>query len=811
MKTFSLPPLHGVGVAVVAFVVKGVDDMAQKKTIEEEEILLPQHMPVLVLRGLVLFPDMVLHFDVAREKSVLALNHAMSEGRKIFLVAQKDISVDEPEMKDLYTVGVVAEIKQVIRAKDESLRVVVDGKERAKLVSMTEEEAFFMGYIEPMPLQQKNKKKELSVALLRTVKDLFEEYSQMVPQMPRELVKAIMVTRNYKEICEPIIRNIPLKYEDKQEILEESDILKRLEMLVVILNRENEILSIENDIHERVKDQIDKHQREYYLREQIKAINSELPDGEGSASEIENYRERLIKLEMGIQSTTKLLKEIDRLEKMPYNSQEASVIRSYLDTIMELPWNVYTKDKIDIQKARTFLDKEHFGLVKVKERIIESLAVRKLAPDIKGQIICLVGPPGVGKTSIVRSIAQSMGRNYVRLSLGGVRDESDIRGHRRTYIASMPGRIINAVKQAGSSNPLMLLDEIDKLGNDFRGDPSSALLEVLDGEQNNTFRDHYLEIPYDLSNVFFIATANNLQGIPRPLLDRMEIIQLGSYTREEKFNIAKKHLVPKQLKRHGITGRQLQIDSNALYDIVDFYTKEAGVRTLERLIATIARKRAVQLVGNETGCKALVNTKGLEKYLGPHKFKNDDICVEDQIGVVNGLAWTSVGGEMLQVEVAIMEGSGKNRSTGSLGDVMKESIQAATTYIRGVAGNYGIDITFYKTKDIHIHFPEGAVPKDGPSAGIATCTALVSALSGIPVRHDIAMTGEITLRGRVLPIGGLREKTMAAYKYGMKTVIIPKANIADLEEVEQIVKDNITFIPAEDIETVLKHALVTDK
>ncbi len=786
--------------------------MARQKTVEIEEIAFYEGMPVLVLRGLVLFPDMILHFEVAREKSVKALMEAMDNDMQIFIVAQKDVRVDDPQPKDIYKIGVIAEVKQMVKTSDGASRVVVEGKKRGRIDRIVASSPCYMADVTAMPLKQTKYDREMADALLRTVKDLFEEYCQMVPQMPRDFVRLIMLTRDYRKICEPIIKNIPLKYEDKQAILEESNHLKRMEMLILMLERENEILSLEHDIQERVREQIDKNHREYYLREQLKVISNELNDGDNTPNDISVYRSKVYKLGLDAKSTDKLMKEVDRLERMPYNSQEASVIRGYLDTIFDLPWNDYTKDKIDILKARKLLDKEHYGLAKVKDRIIESLAVRKLAPDIKGQIICLLGPPGVGKTSIARSIADAMGRKYVRLSLGGVRDESDIRGHRRTYVASMPGRIITSLKQAGSSNPLMLLDEIDKLGNDFRGDPSSALLEVLDGEQNHSFRDHFIEVPYDLSNVFFIATANNRETIPAPLLDRMEIINLGSYTREEKFNIAKRHLLTKQLKRNGIDPKSVKITNDALHDIVDYYTKEAGVRTLERHIATIARKMAVKVVSTDVEKleKITVNSANLEEYLGPRKFKNDDIQLKDQVGVTNGLAWTSVGGEMLQVEVAVMEGSGKNRSTGSLGDVMKESVEAAITYIRGVSGKYGIDDTFYKNKDIHIHFPEGAVPKDGPSAGITTCTALISALSGMPVRHDIAMTGEITLRGRVLPIGGLREKTMAAYKNGMKKVIIPKANVPDLEEVEPIVKEHIEFIPAETIDTVLEHALVQE-
>lgn len=769
---------------------------------------LPAVMPILALRGLVLFPNMVLHFDVAREKSVQALSEAMSGNRTILLVTQRDVRVDEPAAKDLYKVGVVAEVRQIVRAQGESLRVVVEGKYRGKLIDMVEEAPFYKGLVEEYPLRAKIADHSLCDALMRTVKDLFDEYCTLIPKMPKDFTMGVMVSEDPIYVSEFIAGNVQFRYEDKQAVLEESSAVKRLEIIAHILEQENEILSLEMDIHEKVRDQLDRNQKEYYLREQLKAISSELGEGENGLDDADGYRKRIIKLRLTEKSEKKLMGEVDRIARMSPASQESAVIRSYLDSVLDLPWNKYTKDKIDIEKAAKLLDSQHYGLKKVKERILETLAVRMLSPDIKGQVICLLGPPGVGKTSIARSIAEAMGRKYVRMSLGGVRDESDIRGHRKTYIAAMPGRIINAMKQAESSNPLMLLDEIDKLGNDFRGDPSSALLEVLDGEQNNSFRDHFIEIPFDLSKVFFIATANSRETIPAPLLDRMEIIEIGSYTREEKFNIAKKHLLTKQLKRHGITTTKLSIADSALYDIIDYYTREAGVRGVERSIAALCRKSAVKLVSKNPPKKLAITGKQLEEYLGPRKYKDDELARQDQAGVANGLAWTSVGGEMLQVEAAVMEGTGKNQFTGSLGDVMKESVAAAITYIRGVAGQYSIEPTFYKDKDIHIHFPEGAVPKDGPSAGITTCTALISALSGIPVRHDVAMTGEITLRGRVLPIGGLREKTMAAYKHGMKTVIIPHDNLPDLSEVEQVVKDNIKFVPVQYMGEVLETALL---
>ncbi|MBR5559248.1 MAG: endopeptidase La [Oscillospiraceae bacterium] len=771
----------------------------------------PQKIPLLALRGLVLFPNMVLHFDVGRQKSMLALNDVMSKNRKILLVAQRDVRDDEPTAKQLYTVGVVAEVRQIVKSTGSSLRVLVEGLYRARVLNVYQEEPFFKAEIDELPMARPRiLRSAMTDALMRTVKDLFEEYCYLSPKMPQDMVTNVLMSDDPIYIAEYIAGNISLPVPDKQKILELSSPMRRLEYLAQLLESENEILSLEQDIHDQVREQIDKNQREYYLREQIKVISAELGDSDNPYEEIEKYTTAIMKLGLPEADSQTLVKEAERLGKMPSNSHEAGVVRGYLDTVLALPWNKYTKDKIDIAKARKLLDKEHYGMKRVKERVLEILAVRKLAPDLKGQIICLVGPPGVGKTSIARSIAQTMNRKYARMSLGGVRDESDIRGHRKTYIGAMPGRIINAIKQSGSANPLLLLDEIDKLGSDFRGDPSSALLEVLDSEQNFAFRDHFIEIPFDLSNVLFIATANDLGGIPGPLADRMEIIELSSYTREEKFQIAKRHLLPKQLERNGLKSSMLKISDSALYAIIDGYTREAGVRTLERTISSVCRKAARRIVEDNVA-KVSVTGKNLTEFLGPVKFHDDPFAKDDQVGVANGLAWTAVGGEMLQVEVAVMEGSGKNQFTGSLGDVMKESVSAAITWIRGHADRYGIDPDFYKNKDIHIHFPEGAVPKDGPSAGITTATAIVSALSGTPIRHDVAMTGEITLRGRVLPIGGLREKSMAAYKNGMKTVLIPEGNKPDLAELDPVVLENIEFVPVSKVEKVLELALVPKK
>lgn len=776
------------------------------ETEDSPKTLEPVKMPMLVLRGLVLFPEMVLHFDVGREKSILALNQVMSSNRQIFLVAQKDIRDDEPKADSIYKIGVVAQVKQIIKSQSGTWRVLVEGLYRAKMQEIVSEDPYFEAILTPFPLKPLRKKTAMCDALMRTVKDLFEEYCYLTPRMPKELVVNALVSDDPVHLAEYIAENMQMETADKQTILSQSDPLKRLELLAHLLESENDILSLEQDIQEKVRGQIDKNQREYYLREQMKAISGELGE-EDPQEETGEYYAKIEKLKLEKEVAEKLFKEVDRLGKLPYNSNEAGVIRSYLDTVLELPWNKRTTDKIDIKKAQSLLDKEHFGLKKVKERILELLAVRKLAPDIKGQIICLAGPPGVGKTSIANSIAKSLGRKYVRISLGGVRDESDIRGHRKTYIGSMPGRIITAMKQAGTANPLMLLDEVDKLGNDFRGDPSSALLEVLDSEQNHAFRDHYIEVPFDLSDVLFIATANNLDTIPGPLRDRMEIIELTSYTREEKFHIAKEHLLPKQLKRNGLTASKSKITEDALYALIDNYTREAGVRSLERAIASLLRKAAKKIVAGESK-KVQIDDNNIVDFLGPRKFKPELIQANDEIGMVNGLAWTSVGGEMLQVEIAILEGSGKLELTGSLGDVMKESARAAVSYIRAHWEQYGIERDFHKTKDIHIHVPEGAVPKDGPSAGVTITTALVSALSQIPVHREVAMTGEITLRGRVLPIGGLKEKTMAAYRAGIKTVVIPKENEPDISEIDPEVREALHFVPAERIDTVLDTALI---
>lgn len=765
-------------------------------------------MPMVALRGLVLFPKMVLHFDIGRPKSVLALNAAMSTNRQIFLVAQQDIREDDPDMDALYEVGVVGEVKQIIKLPDSGFRVMVEGLYRAKLIDVAEYTPYRRVEVKKHPIRGASKlDPELVEAGIRVVKELFQQYVELSPKMPREIVEGGLLSEDPQYLTEFVAGNLPLPVEDKQEILEESNLLERLQKLAVILDNENNILGYERDLYEKVKSQMDKNQREYFLREQLKVVSNELGDGESLAEEVESYLKRIEQLPLADEHKQKLAKEANRLAKMPSNSQEAGVIRGYLDACLELPWDKSTQERVDVAAARKQLNKDHYGMDKVKERILEFIAVRKLAPDIKGQIICLVGPPGVGKTSIATSIAKALNRNYVRMSLGGVRDEAEIRGHRKTYVGSMPGRIMASMKQAGSKNPLMLLDEIDKLGSDYKGDPAAALLEVLDSEQNHSFRDHFLELPFDLSDVMFIATANNRDTIPAPLLDRMELIELSSYTRQEKYQIAKKHLIPKQLKRHGLTAKTAKIDDSAVFALVDFYTREAGVRSLEREISSLCRKIAKKLA-EEGAPKATVNAKNIGEYLGAKRYRPDELLENDEIGVTNGLAWTSVGGEMLQVEVAVLEGSGKIELTGSLGDVMKESAHAAVSYLRSNGAQYGVDPAFYKTKDLHIHVPEGAVPKDGPSAGITICTALVSALTDTPVRRDVAMTGEITLRGRVLPIGGLKEKTMAAYRAGVKTIVIPKDNAHNLEEVDPVVKDAIEFVTADHIKAVLDTALI---
>ena len=766
------------------------------------------HLPTIALRGLVVFPNNVVHFEVGRAKSVSAVEWAINNNSNVFLVTQKDMATDEPALADLHPYGVVAEVKQVLRVSDDLVKVLVEGKYRAKLLELKQSEQFLISTIRPAPVRGLKSNTTVEVeALVRSLKNVFDEYISLNPRLAKDVVFTVVSNDNPAFLSEYIPANLLFKYEDKQAIMNENTLVGRLEKLLGLLQRECEIMRIEKEIQDKVNESMDKNQRDYYLHEQLHVISDELGEGEDTHAEADEYRTRLEALPLSEEARSKLLKECDRLAKMQGSNQEATVIRTYLDTCLDLPWGKCTEDNLDIRRAAQVLDKEHYGLKKVKDRILEILSVRKLAPDVKGQIICLVGPPGVGKTSIAHSIAECLGRKYVRMSLGGVRDEAEIRGHRRTYIGAMPGKIINAMITAKSQNPLILLDEIDKLANDFRGDPASALLEALDPAQNSTFKDHFLDIPYDLSQVLFITTANDMGTIPGPLLDRMEVIELPSYTRVEKYNIARKHLLPKQLKNCGLEGR-VTVTQSALYELIDGYTREAGVRGLERQITEVLRKCARKIADGEAE-KIHVSGTMLEELLGPRRNKPDFLNRTQAVGIANGLAWTSIGGEMLPIEVQVMEnGSGKIQLTGSLGDVMKESAQLAITYTRVHAAEYGIDPEKLKNCDLHIHAPEGAIPKDGPSAGVTLTTALVSCLSGMPVRGDIAMTGEITLHGNVLAIGGLKEKSMAAYREGMKTVLIPKANEADLYEVDEEVKKAIRFVPVTELSQVLHAALI---
>lgn len=759
-------------------------------------------LPVLPLRGLVIFPKTLLNFDVVRKKSVAAIKDAMRGNQLIFISAQKDASTKNPTADDLYSMGVVAKIVQVLKQPDDVTRIVVEGIARAVVENIEDNGKFLTAEIKTLSDPDLNKDDAQSTALIRSIKEAFEKYIQLVPKMPPDVIFKIAMCKSGGELCDYITNNIILDYQVKQQVLDCEDSTSRLKTLYAILTDEIEVITIQSEICDKAKSNIDENQRKYFLREQLNVIEEELGEEESPIDEAETYADQIEELHLNESIELELIKECKKMAKMPYGSQEASVIRSYLDTILELPWNKFTKDSLDLKKIRATLEKNHYGLTKVKKRIIEQLAIKSLNPDAKGQILCLVGPPGVGKTSIAQSIASAINRKSARIALGGVKDEAEIRGHRKTYLGSMPGRIIKAMIQAQSSNPVLILDEIDKLSNDYKGDPTSALLEVLDSEQNNKFCDHYIEVPFDLSKVLFITTANDLGSIPSPLRDRMEIIELDSYTREEKFNIAKKHLIPKQYKESGVNSKIVKFSKAGIYSIIDYYTNEAGVRTLERTIASVLRKCVVKYLDDEFN-SITVSQKNIEEFLGPKKYLEEKLSKKDEIGVVNGLAWTAVGGTLLPIEVAIMQGTGKIELTGSLGDVMKESAKTAISYIRSKADFLGVDSDFYKNFDLHIHAPEGAVPKDGPSAGITMATAVYSALASRPVKHDIAMTGEITLRGKVLPIGGLKEKSMAAYKMGVKTVIIPKENYRDISEFDDIIKDNINFIPVENIEQVI--------
>ncbi|EJO5348418.1 endopeptidase La [Clostridium botulinum] len=765
-------------------------------------------LPLIPLRGIIIFPYMILHFDVGREKSILALEEAMENGQKIFLSAQKEAETEDPIVEDIYDVGTICEIKQILKLPGDTVRVLVEGKTRGRIVNYLEEDPFLKVEIESIEDNKYEEDKEVD-ALIRLVKTNFDEYIKLLGNSSSDLIVGIEDLQEPGRIADVIGSYININQEEKQELIGIVDSKERLEKILIILNQEIEILKVERKIGIKVKNKIDKVQKEYYLKEQLKAIQEELGEEEEDKKEIKLYKDKINKAKLPKEVKEKAIYELDRLKNSGNFSAEGGVIRSYLDWILSLPWNKNTKDNLDIKEAREILDKEHYGLKDVKSRIIEYLAVRKVSKTLKGPILCLVGPPGVGKTSIAKSIAHSLNRNFVRMSLGGVRDEAEIRGHRKTYVGAIPGRIIYGMKQAKSKNPLFLLDEIDKMSNDFRGDPADALLEVLDSEQNATFRDHYLELDFDLSKVLFITTANTLSTIPGPLLDRMEVIEVSGYTSEEKFNIAKNHLIPKKLKEHNMEDGKITFSNSSIYYIIDNYTRESGVRGLERKISSVIRKAITEMIEKN---KEITNItiNHIKKYLGPEIFSYEKSDKEDKIGVVTGLAWTAYGGDTLPIEVTVMEGSGKLELTGKLGEVMVESAKAGYSYVRSNANKYEIDNDFYKNKDIHIHVPEGAVPKDGPSAGVTMITALVSALGNKKVKHNVAMTGEITLTGRVLPIGGLKEKSLAAYRAGIDTIIIPKANEKDLKNIPKTVKNKIDFIVADKIEKVLENALIKE-
>lgn len=766
-------------------------------------------LPLLPLRGISVFPYMMLHFDVGRDKSISALDEAMVKDQLIFLVSQKDAATDDPSTDDFYQVGTVSKIKQLLKLPGDTIRVLVEGMHRGRIINHIKDDPFFEVEIEEFVDQEDVQKDIETEALMRAIFDSFEEYIKLTNRTAVDTLITISGVEEPARFADIVASNLSLRISQKQHILEAFDPLERLKRLHAILVKELDILRVERKINLRVKRQIDKMQREYYLKEQLKAIQKELGEDDGLMAEVEDYRKRVREAGLPEETEEKVLKEVDRLMKMSPGSAETGVIRGYLDWILELPWNVETEDNLDLKYARKVLDEDHYGLEKVKERILEYLAIRQLADGMKGPILCLVGPPGVGKTSIGRSIARALNRKFVRMSLGGVRDEAEIRGHRRTYVGAIPGRIIYSMRQAGSKNPVFLLDEVDKMSHDFRGDPASAMLEVLDAEQNNAFRDHYLEVPFDLSKVVFVTTANTTDTIPRPLLDRMEVIYISSYTEEEKLNIALKYLLPKQLKEHGLKKENLLISENTVRDIINYYTREAGVRNLERRIADVCRKAAKQLV-EEKRKRVRVTGANLSKYLGIPAYRYEKVKEGTEVGIATGLAWTPVGGETLSIEVTTMKGSGKLVLTGQLGDVMKESARAGISYIRSRTEELEIDPNFYQELDIHIHIPEGAIPKDGPSAGITIATAVISALANVPVRKDTAMTGEITLRGRVLPVGGIKEKSLAANRAGISKVLIPAENEKDLEEVPANVKRKLEFVTVDHMDSVLDHALVRD-
>ena len=764
-------------------------------------------MPLLPLRGIVVFPYMILHFDVGRAKSVKALEDAMLKDQTIFLTAQRDPGEEEPGREDIYPIGTIARIKQLLRLPGDTIRVLVEGLERARIAEWKDDEPYFTVAVEEVRVPRVSRNKSEVEALARQVVEHFERYAKLTNRISPDATLSVSAVDDFSRLPDVVASNMNTGVEMKQAILAEPSPKRRLEKLLDILAKEIEILEIERNINSKVRQSIDKSQREYYLREQMKAIQKELGDHESGGDEGDEYKTRIEEAKLPEEVEKKALKELDRLQKMHSSSAESGVIRTYLDWILELPWTTATEENLDLDHAAEVLARDHYGLEKVKERMVEYLAVRKLRHGLHGPIICLAGPPGVGKTSIARSIAEALNRKYVRMSLGGVRDEAEIRGHRRTYVGAMPGRIISAIKQSGSRNPLILLDEIDKMSSDFRGDPSSAMLEVLDAEQNKDFRDHYMELPFDLSDVLFVTTANYKDAIPRPLLDRMEVIDISGYTDEEKVHIAMRHLIPKQLGMHGIPEGRLKFEATAVREIIHHYTREAGVRNLERSINSVMRKCAKDLVTDDT-LSIRVNSKTVQKYLGARKFLVDKANEADEVGVARGLAWTPVGGDTLAIEVNLMRGDGSLELTGQLGDVMKESARIARSVVRSRAEELGIDPMFHKRLDMHLHVPEGAIPKDGPSAGITLATAMVSALTGIAIKKNVAMTGEITLRGRVLAIGGLKEKTLAAHRAGIDTIIIPIENKKDIEEIPLKIREKLRIIPVSRFEQVLRHALV---
>ena len=765
-------------------------------------------MPILALRGLAIFPDQTVHFDIGRIKSAMALENAMKHDQTLLLIPQKNILDDDPALADLFSIGTVVKVKQILKSQGDNIRVLVDGLYRARITELTNFTPFLKGYVQAVTEKEIKETVQMR-ALRREAISLFHRYCEVTERPAQAVNLRLLASDNCGYIADTIAQNSGIEYTDKSLLLCQLNPSRRLERAIALLQQEIQYAQIESEIQDRTRAIIDQEQKDYYLREQMKAIREELGEGD-DYSEFAEYERGVLMLNLPKESEQKVLKDIERLRKQPFGSAEASVLRNYLDTVLELPWNKKTKERINISAAKKVLDQDHFGLTKVKERILETIAVRQLAPSMPPQILCLVGPPGVGKTSIAYSVAKSLNRKMARIALGGVHDEADIRGHRKTYVGAMPGRILSALIQAGTMNPILLLDEVDKMGSDYRGDPSAALLEVLDSEQNKTYRDHYLEIPFDLSDVMFITTANTIDTIPRPLLDRMEIIELGSYTDEEKLAIVKNHLLSKQFIAHGIKKSQLRITDDAIREIICCYTRESGVRQLERCIAQLCRKISMMILEQTDSHRITVTGAEISNYLGVRKYLPEYRADSDNIGLVTGLAWTSVGGETLDVEVNVMEGTGKLELTGNLGDVMKESAHAALSYIRANASKYGIASDFYKSKDIHVHFPEGAVPKDGPSAGITVCAAMISALTGMYVRSDVAMTGEISLRGRVLPIGGLKEKTMAALRHGIHTVIIPKANEKDLQEIDPIVRKALNFITVQSVEAVIEAALYRD-